>query len=286
MVRLARTMRPMAASMKMITRSKGEVMNRKSEAVRKSGRVAGKVALVTGAASGLGEAIARMLASEGAAVVVADINEDAGRATAEDIGQQDGKAVFERLDVTEEAVWDEIVGKILARFGKLNILVNNAGIAPVGDMDMSFDLWRKVMAVNLDSVFLGTRAAIRAMGMNGGSIINMSSTMGFVAESTTAAYSASKGGVRLLTKAAALHCSAKRLPVRVNSVHPGMCVTPLVRAYLDVHPGAEEAQIANHPIGHLGDPKDIAYGVLYLASDESSFSTGTELVIDGGFLAR
>lgn len=252
------------------------------------GRVAGKVALVTGGASGLGEAIVRLLAGEGATVVIADIDEEAGRAIVADIRRNGDDVAFEKLDVADEAAWDEVVAAIVARFGKLDVLVNNAGIAPVGDMDMSFELWRRVMAVNLDGAFLGTRAAIRAMqaGGHGGSIVNLSSTMGYVAEPTTAAYSASKGGVRLLTKAAAMHCAAKRLPIRVNSVHPGMCVTPLVRAYLDANPGAEEAQIANHPIGHLGDPKDVAYGVLYLASDESSFSTGTELVIDGGYLAR
>lgn len=251
-------------------------------------RVAGKVALVTGGASGLGEAIARLLAAEGARMIIADIDEGAGRAIAADIGRQGGEAVFERLDVTDEAAWDEVVGAVVARFGRLDVLVNNAGIAPVGDMEMSFQLWREVMAVNLDGVFLGTRAAIRAMraGGHGGSIVNMSSTMGMVAEPTTAAYSASKGGVRSLTKAAALHCGAGGLPIRVNSVHPGMCMTPLVRGYLEAHPGAEAAQIASHPIGYLGAPEDVAYGVLYLASDESRFSTGTELVIDGGYLAR
>ena len=252
------------------------------------GRVAGKIAVVTGGASGLGAATCRLLAREGATVVVADIDEAAGRAVAAELTGRGDEAAFVRLDVTEEAGWDAAIQTVLARYGRLDILVNNAGIAPPGDMEMSFALWRKVMAVNLDGVFLGTRAAIRAMqaGGHGGSIINLSSTMGYVAEPTTAAYSASKGGVRLLTKAAAMHCGAKGLAIRVNSVHPGMCVTPLVRNYLDAHPGAEEAQIANHPIGHLGDADDVAYGILYLASDESKFSTGTELVIDGGYLAR
>lgn len=255
---------------------------------RQAGRVAGRIAVVTGGASGLGEATVRLLAREGASVVIADINETAGRAIVNEIMAAGHDAAYVALDVTSEAGWDEAIRSVLDRFGRLDILVNNAGIAPIGDMDMSFELWRKVMAVNLDGAFLGTRAAIRAMqaGGHGGSIVNLSSTMGFVAEPTTAAYSASKGGVRLLTKAAAMHCGAKRLPIRVNSVHPGMCVTPLVRGYLDAHPGAEAAQIANHPIGHLGDAEDVAYGVLYLASDESKFSTGTELVIDGGYLAR
>ena len=255
---------------------------------RTMGRVAGKVAIVTGGASGLGEATCRLLAREGASVIIADIDDSGGRAIVEELKAQGDEAAFVQLDVTDEAGWDTAIQAVLDRYGRLDILVNNAGIAPVGDMDMSFELWRKVMAINLDGVFLGTRAAIRAMhaGGHAGSIINLSSTMGYVAEPTTAAYSASKGGVRLLTKAAAMHCGAKGLPIRVNSVHPGMCVTPLVRSYLDTHPGAEEAQIANHPIGHLGDAEDVAYGVLYLASDESKFSTGTELVIDGGYLAR
>ncbi len=252
------------------------------------GRVAGKIALVTGGASGLGEATALLLAEEGAAVVVADIDAGAAQAVVARITAAGGQAMFQSLDVSSEPAWDVAIDATVARFGALDVLVNNAGIAPVGDMDMSFELWRKVMAVNLDGVFLGTRAAIRAMaaGERQGSIINLSSTMGYVAERTTAAYSASKGGVRLLTKAAAMHCSAKGLPIRVNSVHPGMCMTPLVRDYFDRFPDQLATQIASYPIGHLGEPRDIAYGILYLASDESKFSTGTELVIDGGYLAK
>jgi len=174
------------------------------------------------------------------------------------------------------------------RCGKLNILVNNAGIAPEGDMEMSFELWRKGMSVNLDGTFLGTRAGIRAMRSSGepGSIINISSTMAMTAFPTTAAYSASKGGVRSLTKAAAMYCGAHRLPIRVNSIHPGMCVTPLVAGYYENNPEALQAQIDMHPIGHLGTAEDIAEGVLYLASEASRFVLGSELVIDGGFLAR
>jgi 3(or 17)beta-hydroxysteroid dehydrogenase len=253
-----------------------------------NGRLAGKAALITGAASGLGEAMAQLFAREGAAVMVADIDDQRGQAVVAEITAAGGRAHYQRLDVTDEAAWDGAIAAMLGVFGRLDVLVNNAGIAPIGDMDMEFALWRKVMAVNLDSVFLGTRAGIRAMSAGGwrGSIINLSSTMGYVAEPTTAAYSASKGGVRLLTKAAAMHCAAKKIPVRINSLHPGMCLTPLVQGYLDTHPGAEEAQIAQHPIGHLGEPLDIAYGALYLASDESKFSTGSELVIDGGYLAK
>lgn len=251
------------------------------------GRVAGKVALVTGAASGLGEAIARLLAEEGASVLICDIDRENGVRVASEITALGYTAAFHALDVSSEDEWDTAMECVTSRFGGLDILVNNAGIGPYGDMEMSFALWRKVMSINLDGVFLGTRAAIRTMSAGGrkGSIINMSSTMGYVADFATAAYSASKGGVRLLTKAAAVHCGHKKLPIRVNSVHPGMCVTPMVAAYLEQDPAVRAEQTARHPIGYLGEPRDVAYGVLYLASDESNFSTGTELQIDGGYLA-
>lgn len=250
------------------------------------GRVAGKVAFVTGGASGLGEAMARLLVAEGAQVVIADVSLENGEALATALGDDGRKAIFVPLDVTDEMAWDRSMERTLAHFGKLNILVNNAGIAPPGDMEMPFDLWRTTLSVNLDGTFLGTRAAIRTIKLCGepGSIINVSSTMGMTAEPTTAAYSASKGGVRNLTKAAAVHCAHHKLPIRVNSIHPGMCLTPLVRNYLADHPEMVASQIASHPIGHLGEPEDIAYGVLYLASDESKFVLGSELVIDGGYL--
>ncbi|AZI35280.1 putative cyclopentanol dehydrogenase [Caenibius tardaugens NBRC 16725] len=253
-----------------------------------NGRVAGKVALVTGASSGLGEAIARLLAEEGARVMVCDIDVEGGRRVAAAIEAAGGRALFHAIDVSSECAWDDAMAAVAEQFGGLDICVNNAGIGPYGDMDMDFALWRKVMAINLDGVFLGTRAAIRLMATGGrkGSVVNISSTMAYVADYATAAYSASKGGVRSLTKAAALHCAAKKLPIRVNSVHPGMCLTPMVETALERDPAFRDEQIARHPIGHLGDPRDIAYGVLYLASDEANFSTGTELVIDGGYLAK
>lgn len=251
-----------------------------------TGRVQGKVAFVSGGASGLGEAMVRLLVKEGARVVVADINEAQGQALVAEISGASGSALFVQLDVSDEAAWDRAMDETISWAGKLNVLVNNAGVAISGDMDMSFADWRKTMSINLDGCFLGTRAAIRTMTLNGepGSIINVSSTMGMTAEPTTAAYSASKGGVRNLTKAAAVHCATKKLPIRVNSIHPGMCLTPLVRGYLEQHPEALAPQIASHPIGRLGEPDDIAYGVLYLASDESKFMLGSELVIDGGYL--
>lgn len=244
------------------------------------------MAFVTGGASGLGEAMVRLLVAEGARVVIADLATDRGRALVDEIGDQGTKAIFIQLDVSDEANWDEAMAETLRWAGKLNVLVNNAGIAIPGDMEMSFEAWRKTLSVNLDGTFLGTRAAIRTINRCGetGSIINISSTQGMTAEPTTAAYSASKGGVRNLTKAAAVHCATHTLPIRVNSVHPGMCLTPLVRSYLEEHPDQLAPQIAAHPIGHLGEPEDIAYGVLYLASDESKFMLGSELVIDGGYL--
>jgi 3(or 17)beta-hydroxysteroid dehydrogenase len=251
-----------------------------------TGRVNGKVAFVTGGASGLGEAMVRLLVEEGARVVLADVDAARGEAIVSEIGEGGQKAFFLDLDVTDEGAWDRAMEETLQRFGKLNVLVNNAGIAPTGDMEMPFALWRKTLAVNLDGVFLGTRAAIRTISKCGerGSIINVSSTMGMSAEPTTAAYSASKGGVRNFTKAAAVYCADKKLPIRVNSIHPGMCLTPLVKNYFDANPQEMEPQLARHPIGYLGEPIDIAYGVVFLASDESKFMLGSELVIDGGYL--
>ena len=252
------------------------------------GRVAGKVALVTGAAKGLGEATALLLAREGAQVAVTDIDEEGGRRVTQSIVDSGADAIFIPLDVGCEDQWEAAMQTVASRFGTLHILVNNAGVAPVGDITMSFDLWRDVMRVNLDGTFLGLRAAIGVMRNNGQrcSIVNISSIMAMAAEPTTAAYSASKGGVRSLTKAAALYCGAEKLPIRINSIHPGMCVTPLVEQYFEVYPDKHAAHVAKYPIGHLGEAADIAQGVLYLASDESKFVNGSELVIDGGYLAQ
>ncbi|HSB95476.1 MAG TPA: glucose 1-dehydrogenase [Spongiibacteraceae bacterium] len=251
------------------------------------GRVDNKVALVTGAASGLGEAIAMLLAREGARVVVADLDAG-GNAVVTAIRAAGGDAFFAHLDVADEDAWCATLQTVIEHYGRLHILVNNAGIAPSGSMEMSFELWRKVMSINLDGTFLGMKHAIKAMRNGGeqGSIVNISSVMAMVGQPTTAAYSASKGGVRSLTKAAAMYCASERLPIRVNSIHPGTCSTPLVKSYYAAQPAAQlQEQIARHPIGHLGEPNDIAYGVLYLASDEAKFVLGSELVIDGGLLA-
>lgn len=247
-----------------------------------------KVALVTGGAKGLGAATCRVLAAEGATVLIADVDETAGAELEQQLRAAGGKACFMHLDVSDPDAWQRVMERVSQLHGRLNVLVNNAGIAPVGDMEMPFETWRQVMSINLDGTFLGTQAAIRTMRQTGsvGSIINISSTMAMVAEPTTAAYSASKGGVRSLTKAAAIYCGVQRLPIRVNSVHPGMCLTPLVQGYFAQFPEQRQQHEAKYPIGHLGEAEDVAYSVLYLASDESKFVTGTELVVDGGYLAK
>jgi 3(or 17)beta-hydroxysteroid dehydrogenase len=253
-------------------------------------RVKGKAAIVTGAASGLGRAIASLLAKEGAKVTVTDINEVDGKEVAEGIRREGGEAVFVKHDVSSEDSWSEVIKKTLAEFGKLDILVNNAGVMLVKEIkDMSLEEWHRILSVNLDGVFLGTKHAIRAMQKSGGgSIINMSSAAGIVGTlDDTSAYCASKGAVRLFTKAAALECSkaGHNYNIRVNSVHPGVTLTPMTEAMIKdeaIKKRLEEA----HPIGRIAEPIDQAYGVLYLASEESRFVTGTELVIDGGWTAH
>jgi NAD(P)-dependent dehydrogenase (short-subunit alcohol dehydrogenase family) len=182
------------------------------------------------------------------------------------------------------------MASVASRFGPLDILVNNAGVALSASIeDTSLEQWRWLMGVNLDGVFLGTRYAIAAMKNRGGSIINLSSIEGLIGDPNLAAYNASKGGVRLLTKSAALHCAKAGYKIRVNSVHPGYIRTPMVEGYVAAQADPEAASVAiaaAHPLGHIGEPNDIAYGVLYLASDESKFVTGAELVIDGGYTAQ
>ena len=252
-------------------------------------RVKDKVALVTGGGSGLGEATCLRLAEEGALVVVSDINEASAKAVADAIG---GEAWSAHQDVTDEARWRELVDEIVERHGRLDILVNNAGIALVGNVeDSSLEDWRKTQSINLDAVFLGTREAIRAMKSGSGSIINISSIEGIIGEPVVPAYNASKGGVRTFTKSAALHCAAEGYAIRVNSVHPGFIGTAMVSgavATMSEEDGNafQERIVGNIPMGRMGEPRDIANGVLYLASDESSYVTGSELVIDGGYIAQ
>ncbi len=254
-------------------------------------RVENKVALVTGAGLGLGRACAMMLAREGAKVMVTDLKESEGRAVADEIVEAGGEAMFMRQDVSSEADWDATIAATVRRFGRLDILVNNAGVALGGDVEKTtLAQWRALMAVNLEGVFLGTQRAVAAMkGSGGGSIINLSSIEGLIGDPNLAAYNASKGGVRIFTKSAALHCAQSGYKIRVNSVHPGYIWTPMVENYLasQSDPAAAKAFLTGlHPVGHLGEPDDIAYGILYLASNESKFVTGAELVIDGGYTAQ
>lgn len=253
-----------------------------------NGRVAGKVAIVTGAASGIGAAIAERLGEEGARVVVADIDVEAGEALAAKLGEGEVQAVFERLDVTSEADWQRVVHDTFGGFGGLDILVNCAGVAVGGQELLQHDFanWRRILAINLDGVFLGLRyggAAIVANG--GGAIVNISSVASKAAVMRGAAYCASKAGVAQLTKVAALEWAP--LGVRVNSVHPGYVETPLVAELIRQAPDADAmraAAIARHPIGRLGLPREIANAVLFLASDEAGFATGAELLVDGGYV--
>ena len=253
-------------------------------------RVANKVALVTGAASGLGAESARRLAREGAAVLLTDRPVDAGETVAATIEAAGGRAAFRKHDVTSEADWQGAVAAAVERFGRLDILVNNAGVAS-GAMDLmthSLEEWRRILSINLDGVFLGHRYAGPAIARSGGgSVINLSSIMGKVAMPAAAAYCASKGGVLMLTKAAALEWAP--LGIRVNSIHPGFIDTPMVsNALHQVENGNEmrEMIITRHALGRLGVPREIADAVVFLASDESSFMTGSELVVDGGYTAQ
>ena len=256
-----------------------------------AGRVAGKTALISGAATGIGQSIAERLAAEGAQVAVADIDAAQGEEVIAAIREVGGDALFVTLDVTEEASWQAAIGTAEAEFGGLDILVNNAGIAIIESVDkMSLEDWRAVMAVNIDGVFLGTKHAVTAMRRTGGgSIINISSILGLTGEKKLSAYCASKGAVRLFTKAVALECGRDGSGIRVNSIHPGYIRTTMTeetcrRDYGDIEAGfAELGKL--HPIGRVGEPEEIAAGVLYLASDESKFVTGSELAIDGGYTA-
>ena len=256
-------------------------------------RVANKIAIVTGAALGLGAASARMLAREGATVVLTDLKNHEGEAVAAAITADGGRALFLHHDVGSEEDWKAVIQQTVAQFGRLDVLVNNAGVG-VGapPEEQSLEQWRWLMRINLDGVFLGTKHAILAMKKHppkGGSIINLSSIEGLVGDPNLGAYNASKGGVRLYTKSVALYCAKSGLNIRVNSIHPGYIWTPMVESYLREHGDVAEgrkAVDAMHPIGHMGEPDDIAYGVVYLASDESKFVTGAELVIDGGYTAQ
>ena len=264
-------------------------------------RIDGKIALVSGAASGIGAQTARTLAEAGGVVVLADINEAGGEAVTREIQAAGYEARFHRLDVTQEAEWKVVMGGVCEELGGLDVLVNNAGMECIRMIsDLTLDEWHEVCRVNLDSVFLGTKYGIRAMTdgstgrPKGGSIVNLSSVAGIIGTPGQSAYNMSKGGVRLFTKSAALECARLGHGIRVNSVHPGVIETPMVEAavkeWTAVGFGAtdeetREVLLSMHPIGRLGQAIDIAKAILYLASDDSDFITGAELVVDGGLTA-
>ena len=248
-------------------------------------RLEGKVALISGGARGQGACEARMFAAEGASVVFGDILDDLGQQVEAEIRELGYEATYVHLDVTSQAEWEAAVQTAVDNYGKLDVLVNNAGICNWGKLeDSSGEEWDRIMEINGKGVFLGTLVAIPEMKKaGGGSIINISSISGLVGQDTvTAAYNASKGAVRLLTKTTAIQYAADN--IRANSVHPGSVATPMT-SERQSDPEILRQSEARIPLGRVGQPEDIAYGVLYLASDESSFVTGSELVIDGGYTA-
>jgi len=251
-----------------------------------TGRLAGKVALVTGGASGIGAASARLFAAEGAKVVVSDVQD--GSTVARETG-----GLFVQHDVASEAAWIDAVRAAVEGFGRLDVLMNNAGIfAPAPIEEVTLEVWNRVLAVNLTGVMLGCKHGIAAMKANpggpSGSIINVSSIAGFIGLASSAAYTASKGGVRLLTKSVAVHCARAYKTIRCNSLHPGAIDTPMNQVAFDASGDPEGMRAffsTLQPIGRLATPEEMANCALFLASDDSSFVTGAELLADGGWLA-
>jgi len=250
------------------------------------GRLDRKVALISGGAKGQGATEARMFVREGAAVVFGDILDDDGKKLEAELRAGGGQATYVHLNVTRDADWRAAVATAVQAYGKLNVLVNNAGILFRAKIEETKEEdWDRIMAVNVKGVFLGTKAAIPAMRQaGGGSIINISSVAGLVGSpQDTAAYSATKGAVRIFTKSTAIQHAKDK--IRCNSVHPGPIETDMIKDVL-ANKAAWEARLRRLPMGRVGTPEDVAYGVLYLASDESSYVTGSELVIDGGTTAE
>lgn len=250
------------------------------------GRVDNKIAIVTGGALGIGRATAEMLAAEGARVAVTDINEEEGRTTAERIEENGGTATFYRHDVASDEDWSRVMEAVQADWGTPNILVNNAGLYLISALEeTTVEDWNRIMEVNVTSVFLGMKHAAPAMRADaGGSIINMSSVAGLIGSPGHVTYGASKGAVRTMTKDAAIEFAGEG--VRINSVHPAYIDTQMADYGAEKSGQSKEELAAMHPIGHMGTPEDVAYAVVYLASDESSFVTGAELVLDGGLTAQ
>ena len=247
-------------------------------------RLANKVALISGGARGMGAVEARLFTQEGAKVCIADILEEQGRALAAEIADAGGEAMFVRLDVNSEREWTEAVDAVVSAYGRLDILVNNAGIYQRANVEETSSAdWDRMLSINGRGVFIGTKAAIPAMrAAGGGSIVNISSVAGIIGSAGATAYNASKGAVRLLTKSTAVQHAAEN--IRANSVHPGPIETDMLDLVFPEE-GMREARALNIPLRRMGRAEDVAKGVLFLASDESSYMTGSELVIDGGFTA-
>ena len=253
-------------------------------------RLAGKIAVVTGAAVGLGRAIALRMAEEGASVAVLDVQDADARAFVAELNQRGLSAAFWRCDVSSESEVQSVLNEVARRFGRIDILVNNAGVAGASrpTHEITEAEWDWVQAINVKGVFFCTKHAIPYLRQaGGGSIINLSSIYGLVGAPDAPPYHASKGAVRLMSKTDAMLYAADR--IRVNSIHPGFIWTPMVEGHLAAQGDVDEgrkAVDALHPLGHIGEPDDIAWGAVYLASDEAKFVTGSELVIDGGYTAR
>jgi NAD(P)-dependent dehydrogenase (short-subunit alcohol dehydrogenase family) len=266
-----------------------------------SKKLQGRVALVTGGARGIGAASAQALAEAGAAVLITDILDEDGERTAAAIAAKGGPAGYVRHDVRDEAAWKVAVGEAERRFGGLDILLNNAGIfARKAMSETSIEEFRHMQSINVEGVFLGMKTAIPALAKRaaqwpgGGSIINLSSVAGLTGGAFIVPYNASKGAVRLMTKGAALECAQLGYKIRVNSIHPGVIETPMGQKVMDEMTAASPlsgnevrgAMIALHPLGRLGEASDIANAVVFLASDDAAFMTGSEVVVDGGMTAR
>jgi 3(or 17)beta-hydroxysteroid dehydrogenase len=251
----------------------------------RAGRLAGKVALITGAASGIGRATAALFHAHGAKVAATDRNEAGLKA----LGPDADLALAQ--DVTDEARWREVVDEVVGKFGRLDILVNSAGVAVLGNIETTtLADWRKTNAINAGGTFLGCREAVRAMKQSGGgSIVNLSSVAGIIGDASSLAYCASKGAVRLLTKSAALHCARAGYNIRVNSVHPSFAETPMVLEGIARAKDPERIRAGLSraaPMGRMGKAEEVANMILFLASDESSFTTGAEFMVDGGLTAQ
>ena len=252
-------------------------------------RLNNRVALVTGGASGIGEAICIRFAEEGAKIIVADINHAQGEILAEKLGNH---ATYMPLDVTQPEQWQQAMEQILTCYGGLDILINNAGIGIPGNVEnCTLEDWQLTQAINSDGVFLGCQEAIRVMKESGGCIINVSSIEGIIGEPKLAAYNASKGAVRIFTKSAALHCAKLDYNIRINSLHPGYVSTPMVSKAISEMPEAEADEfkqrvLANIPLKRMAQPEEIASAALFLASDDANYMTGSELIIDGGYTAH